>query len=397
MLALLLLISQLLLLAYFLFFAFYLIRYGLACFKKPFIKKADTISNDKVAVVIVSFNEKDILKDTHAACEKLTYENKVIIYADDSNDNYTFPMLKKFALQRGAKQVFDPRFDNGGKTIVYEAPDFVIFHRTYNVGFKAGSLKEIEKYLKARNFKYMYLLDADWEPQSDSIEKCMEVIEADKKIAYVQTKRISYYGKGENLQRCLALNEDGNYFVDLPGRQALGDIILFSGCCTLFRLEYLYKAKGFKPGHITEDMDLTNRYYLLGYKGVYLENVENIGDVPFHYTAYRRQQDRWARGTARCLKEYFWPIIKSRKMNFREKMSLIRQNAYFTTATGIEISIILAFFNVILLSRYADNYTTVLYEYYTKYIAWPYTILLLIALLSNFIPLLITCYKKEKI
>jgi len=348
MLALILLILQLLLLAYFLFFSFYLFRYGYASvFLKPKIKKVK-YSNAKVAVVIVSYNEGEVLKDTLAACEKLTYKNKVIICADDSNDGKTNALLLKIAKEKGAKQLLKTDYIDHGKTEVFAADDFVLFHRLHNVGFKAGSLKELETYLKANDFEYMYLLDADWEPQPDAIERCLEVIEADKKIGFVQTKRISYYGEQENLQRCLALNEDGNYYVDLPGRQNIGDMILFSGCCTLFRLKSLYKTEGFRPGHITEDIDLTNRFYLLGYKGVYLENVENIGDVPYHYTAYRRQQDRWARGTARVFKEYFWPIIFSKKMNLKEKLSLLRQNSYYTTSVAIELSIFLAFLNVAL-------------------------------------------------
>lgn len=395
MLALILLILQMLLLAYFLFFAFYLFRYGYASiFKKPVIKKVQP-SDSKVAVVIVSYNEGNIVKDTIKYCDKLTYKNKVIICADDSNDGITDTLVLQIAKDRGAQQLLETNYIDHGRTEVYESDNFVYFHRLHNEGFKAGSLKELEKYLKAKGFVYMYLLDADWDPQPDVIERCLEVIEADKKIAFVQTKRLSYHGPEENLQRCLALNEDGNYFVDLPGRQNIGDMILFSGCCTLFRLKYLYQTEGFRPGHITEDIDLTNRFYLQGHKGVYLHDIENLGEVPIHYTAYRRQQDRWARGTARTFKEYFWPIIFSKKMNWKEKFSLIRQNGYYTTAVAIEFSILLALLNVILLSFFKDKYTTILLEYYDQHIAKPYTILLLVALFSNFIPLIITCFKRK--
>src|SRR4030042_2565156 len=395
MLAIVLIILQLILLAYFLFFAYYNFRYSFYSLKKPVIKKCKP-GNKKVAIVIVSYNEGDVLKDTISACEDLTYKNKVIICADDSNDNKTFPMLLKIAQNKGAKRLYDKKYIDQGKTEVYQSKNFALFHRHKNEGFKAGSLKELENYLKANNFKYMYLLDADWKPQPDAIERCLEVIEANKKTAFVQTKRASYHQEKENLQRCLALNEESCYYVDLVGRQNSGDVILFSGCCTLFDLKKLYKAEGFLPGHLTEDIDLTNRFYLMGYKGIYLKYVYNIGDVPHHYSAYRRQQDRWAAGTARTLKEYFWLIVKSKKMNWREKMSMIRQNSYFTTALAIEISILLAFFSVLLLTIKTDSYTATLYLYYINYFAKAYSALLLIALFSNFVPLFVTCSIKKK-
>lgn len=393
--AIILISLQLLLLAYFSFFSYYILRYSFFSLKKPKIKRVRKISNKKVAVVILSFNEGAVLKDTLAACEKLTYKNKVIILADDSKDNKTFPMLLRLIQQKGAKRIYDRKLTANG-SIIYEADGYALIHRKNNIGFKAGSLKDLEGYFKNRGFEYMYLLDADWQPQLDTLERALEIIEADKKIAFVQTKRISYHLDAENLQRCLALNENACYYVDLPGRQNCGDVILYSGCCTLFRLDQLYQVNGFLPGHLTEDIDLTNRFYLQGFKGVYAKDIINIGDVPHHYPAFRRQQDRWAAGTARTLKDYFWPILKSKKLNWREKFSLIRQNAYFFTALAIEASILLALLTVILLTLNSDNYSAVLYGYYLQYISLPYTIILVVALLSNFVPLIVTCYLHKR-
>jgi len=395
MFAIIIITLQVALLAYFCFFAYYIFRYSYYSLKQPKFKKVRKLSNKKVAIVIVSFNEGPVLKDTIAACEKLTYKNKMIICADDSKDNRTYPMLRRIALNKGAKCISHKRFLKKG-TVGYESKGFTVIHRKKNSGFKAGSLKELEHYLKAKKFEYMYLLDADWQPQIDTIERCLEVMEANKKIAFVQTKRISYHLETENLQRCLALNENACYYVDLPGRQNCGDAILYSGCCTMFRLSQLYEVDGFLPGHLTEDIDLTNRYYIKGYKGIYRKDVINIGDVPHHYSAFRIQQDRWTAGTIRTFKEYFWLIVKSKKMNFKEKVSLIRQNAYFTTALAIELSIILALISVLMLTMNSDNYNAILYQYYLQYLGKPYAVIILIALLANFVPLFVTCYKHKR-
>jgi len=392
MIAFILIALQVLLLGYFCYFGFYNYLYGFASIYKHPLLKAKNISNKKVAVVIVSYNEKEVIADTIKACEQLSYENKVIIVGDDSNDYETIRVLENIAEKKGCRKIRG----FGTNSEIFESQKFVIFHRHKNEGFKAGNLKEMEAYLKSRGFDYMYLLDADWRPQKDAIERCLEVIEADSAIAFVQTKRVGYHGKTSFLQRCLALNEDGCYYVDQPGRQAVGDPILFTGCCTLFRLEHLYAAEGFKPGHLTEDIDLTNRFYLMGYKGAYLDDVENEGEVPPHYPAFRKQQERWTMGTARTLREYFWPIIKSNKLSWTEKLGQIRQNMYFTSPVAIEFSIILAFISVFLITAKVDSIAISQYQYYLERITVPYSTVLFAALASNFVaPLMVIIKKKD--
>ncbi len=343
---------QISLFIFFLFFAFYNYRYQMASFFKPKLKKAPLLNNPKVAIVIVCRNEKLVISDTIYACEQLTYQNKTIIVGDDSNDIETITILRDIAKDHGCNrlniQENEGFFNYLGVAEVYQSDQFVLFHREKNIGFKAGNIKVIESYLKANGFEYMYLLDADWHPEPNAIEKCLEVIEANPNIAYVQTRRNSYYGRGEHFQRCLGIMEEACYYVDMVGRQVSGDMILFSGCCAMFRLSHLYKVGGFMPGHLTEDIDLSNRCYIAGYKGVYLNDVENVGEVPPNYKSYRKQQDRWAKGSARVLKDYFIDLIKSKKLNLRTKLSMIRQNAYFTIAVGTDLSIILAFISLLL-------------------------------------------------
>ncbi len=340
------LLSQIILFLFFLFFAFYNYRYQIASIFRPKLKKVSPSNNTKVAIVIVCRNEKLVIGDTIHACEGLSYQNKTIIVGDDSDDLETMAVLRTIADGYGCQSLNNQEILNSlnylGVTEAYESNGFVLLHRAKNTGFKAGNLKAIETYLKANGCDYMYLLDADWHPEPKAIEKCLAVIEADPEIAYVQTRRNSYYSRGEHFQRCLGMMEEACYYVDLVGRQVLGDMILFSGCCAMFRLSHLAEVGGFKPGHLTEDIDLSNRCYLAGYKGVYLNDVQNIGEVPPDYKSYRKQQDRWAKGSARVLRDYFIDLVKSNKLDLKTKLSLIRQNAYFTIAVGTGLSLILA-------------------------------------------------------
>lgn len=337
---------------FFLFFAFYNYRYQVASIFRPKPKRVLPSNNAKVAIVIVCHNEKLVISDTIHACEGLSYQNKTIIVGDDSDDLETMAVLRTIADGYGCQNLNNKEILNSlnylGVTEAYESEGFVLLHREKNTGFKAGNLKVIETYLKANGFEYMYLLDADWHPEPKAIEKCLAVIEAEPDIAYVQTRRNSYYGPGEHFQRCLGMMEEACYYVDLVGRQVLGDMILFSGCCAMFRLSHLYEVGGFMPGHLTEDIDLSNRCYLAGFKGVYLHDVQNVGEVPPDYKSYRKQQDRWAKGSAKVLRDYFSALVKSKKLDLKTKLSMIRQNAFFTIAVGTDLSIISAVISLFL-------------------------------------------------
>jgi cellulose synthase/poly-beta-1,6-N-acetylglucosamine synthase-like glycosyltransferase len=326
-----------LMLVFFSFFAVYNYAHAFAAFSPRRPVPVPPPPGARVAVVIVSFNERTVIADTVRACEQLSYPHKTIIVGDDSKDPETIELLRALAAERGCER--RPPFVHAGTEIeLWESEQFVVFHRADNIGFKAGNLKALEGYLLEQGYDYMYLLDADWRPQVDTLQRCLEVIHAEPTTAYVQTKRLYHYGPRDHFQRCLAINEEACYLVDMPGRQRLRQMILFTGCCTLFDMRKLAAVGGFLAGHLTEDIDLSNRFYLAGHTGVYLEDVANVGEVPPNYKAFRRQQERWAIGSARTFKEYFLPVLRS-DLPLHIKLSLLRQNSYFTVALGVEISL----------------------------------------------------------
>jgi len=403
--AVLLLIIQGLLLLLFSTFAFFNNLYGIASLWSPKIRRTPH-SGRRIAVVIVSFNEEYVIEDTVVACDQLTYPNKLTILADDSDDPVVIDKLRELARSRGCQLVkshpFTQEIIESDGTVqnkpieIWESPEFVLFHRPGNTGFKSGSLCKVIQFLEQRNIELMYLLDADWHPQPDALERTLEVLEANENTAFIQTKRASH-PTGMNLfQKYITLVEEGCYFVDFEGRQVLGHPTLFSGCCTLFRLDAIENVGGFTPGHLTEDLDLTDRFWLNGWKGIYLGDVVNYGEVPFTYDHYRRQQERWAAGSGRAFKDYFWPILRTRHFSWFEKLSAIRQNAYFTstllTGAAFLVSIATVTWLVLAWNSYAVEY----YLYVLGTVKVPFLCLLYWCILSNLVqPLIMVIAKKR--
>ncbi len=403
--AILLLSIQSVLLLLFSTFAFFNYLYGIASFWKPRIQRT-THSGRRIAVVIVSFNEDYVIEDTVAACDQLTYPDKLTILADDSDDPETIENLRDLAQSRGCQRVESHRFtqeiiESDGTVRnepieIWESPEFVLFHRPGNTGFKSGSLCKVMQYLEQRNIELMYLLDADWQPQADALERTLEVLEANENMAFVQTKRASLPSGMNLFQKYITLVEEGCYFVDFEGRQVLGHPTLFSGCCTLFRLDAIDSVGGFTPGHLTEDLDLTDRFWLNGWKGVYLSDVVNYGEVPFTYDHYRRQQERWAAGSGRAFKDYFWPLLRTHHLSWFEKLAAIRQNAYFTSTLLTGTAILTGIATVIWLILDWNSYAVEYYLYVMGRVKGPFLFLLYWCILSNFIePLIMVIAKKR--
>ncbi|MEV4704825.1 glycosyltransferase family 2 protein [Actinoplanes sp. NPDC049316] len=378
---------------YFGFFAFYNYAYAFAALSRRRPPTVAVSSDASVAVVIVSFNEREVIADTVAACGKLSYRNKTVIVGDDSNDPETIAMLRRLADEHGCVRREGARYA-GTDVELWESEKFVLFHRADNVGFKAGNLSTMEGYLRERGFSHMYLLDADWRPQADAIERCLEAIEVAPDIGYVQTKRLYHYGHTDHFQRCLAINEEACYLSDLPGRQRLGHMILFSGCCAMFDLPALYAVGGFRAGHLTEDIDLSNRFYLAGYRGVYLEDVANVGEVPPNYKAFRRQQERWAIGSARTFKENLRPVLRS-GLGVQTKLSLLRQNAYYTAALGIEASAVWSVLAAAL-ATFGPRRGWTAPEGPLRTVAYTVAPIILLMLFSAVVPLIVTVVKNRR-
>ena len=171
---------QCFLLAVFAFFAFFNYLYALASLRKPgFPKRAFSAGT----VGIVSEHQKLVrIRQLVAGANcVIQYMSLVVGYDDDTDRDHPGSVRHEMIE-------------------IWESPDFVFFHRPSNAGFKAGNLQKVHQYLESRGVDHMYLLDADWHPEPDVIERTVELLGADEAAAFVQTKRVSF-PNGMNLFR----------------------------------------------------------------------------------------------------------------------------------------------------------------------------------------------------
>ncbi|GAB4445401.1 MAG: glycosyltransferase family 2 protein [Anaerolineales bacterium] len=187
--------------------------------------------------------------------------------------------------------------------------------RENRIGFKAGALEEG----RARaSGEYLAIFDADFVPPPDFLRRTLPYFDHDR-IAFVQA-RWGHLNRDYSLLTFLqSLSLDAHFAIDQPARANAGYFFNFNGTAGVWRKSAIEDAGGWKADTLTEDLDLSYRAFLRGWSARYAGDVEAPGELPVSFTAYRRQQHRWARGGLECAIRYI-PVIWRTNLPFSHKL-----------------------------------------------------------------------------
>lgn len=172
--------------------------------------------------------------------------------------------------------------------------DCVSLHRTDRRGFKAGALAHG---MEQNDAPYIAIFDADFVPEPDFLRRAIPPLLADPRLCLVQ-------GRWEHLNRdatlltaAQSLGIDGHFAVEQGARAWSGLAMNFNGTCGLWRRSAIIDAGGWEHDTLTEDMDLSYRAQLKGWRCTYRTGLAVPGEVPATVSAWRSQQFRWAKGS----------------------------------------------------------------------------------------------------
>ncbi len=183
--------------------------------------------------------------------------------------------------------------------------DVAYIHRVDRTGYKAGAL---DAGMKVAKGELVAIFDADFLPQPEFLRALVGHF-TDPKVGMVQA-RWGHLNRGHSLlTRVQALMLDGHHLVENRARAAAGWLFNFSGTGGMWRKTAIADAGGWQHDTLTEDLDLSYRAQLAGWKFVYREDVVTPAELPEDVSAFRAQQYRWAKGTvqtARKLLERVW-------------------------------------------------------------------------------------------
>jgi len=273
-----------------------------------------------VSVHLPLYNERRVADRLLNACVNLDYPpgRMEIIVVDDSTDRTTH-----IAREWEAKY-----------------PSLVkVIHRADRNGYKAGALQAA---LRATAGEFIALFDADYVPPRDFLKRMIPYLYVDEKVAFAQSRWSYLDGQFSWVAKAISLGIDVYAFVDQRARYVGNLLAHFSGTCGVFRRKAIEDAGGWAADTLAEDLDLSIRLHLNGWRYIYVPSVVCPGEIPPNFDNLRRQQFRWAKGFSECLKKHGGAIVRSRRLSFFQKVeALLHLGTYFMcplTIIGIVVA-----------------------------------------------------------
>lgn len=193
--------------------------------------------------------------------------------------------------------------------------DISILHRTNRSGYKAGALKEG---LESATGQFIAIFDADFLPEKDWLREAVRGFVNDE-IGLVQTRWGHINSNYSVLTRMQAFALDIHFTLEQSGRNAGGHFINFNGTAGIWRKTCILDAGNWSGETLTEDLDLSYRAQIKGWKFNYLEDVVAPAELPMAMSAAKSQQFRWNKGGAENLVKSLWKIYKDKTIPFSTK------------------------------------------------------------------------------
>lgn len=245
----------------------------------------------RVTVQLPVFNEFYVIRRLIDAVSKLDYPRELlqIQILDDSTDETT---------QIAADE-----------TVRLKAKGFDIehIHRTNREGFKAGALAEG---MELATGEFVFILDADFVPGPDVVKQCIHHF-TDPKVGMVQMRWAHLNRNQSILTKVQAMFLDGHLVMEQTARSRSGRFFNFNGTAGLWRKSCITDAGGWHYDTLTEDLDLSYRAQMAGWKFVYLPDVTVPAELPVDINGFKSQQHRWTKGSIQTCKKLLPAIWKA--------------------------------------------------------------------------------------
>jgi cellulose synthase/poly-beta-1,6-N-acetylglucosamine synthase-like glycosyltransferase len=251
-----------------------------------------------VVVQIPSFNEGPVLQRGVEAAARLDWprDRLHIQVLDDSTDE-TADLARTVVAELKARGF-----------------DIVALQRTDRSGFKGGALHEA---MQKTPHDYFAIFDVDYVPPTDFLRRCMRPFFAKldgrgPNWAFVQA-RFDFLNPHENaLTEMQMVTLDAHLGIEQATRCWAGHPLPFNGTCGIWQRAAIEAGGGWKGDTVTEDLDLTYRGWVKGWRALFLTSVAVPGELPADTKTWLRQQQRWQDGFRHVSLRMFPAILRSR-------------------------------------------------------------------------------------
>jgi cellulose synthase/poly-beta-1,6-N-acetylglucosamine synthase-like glycosyltransferase len=263
-----------------------------------------------VTVQLPIYNEKYMVERLLRAVTNLDYppEQLQIQVLDDSTDD-TVELVSQLVTR-------------------YQAQGVNIEHirRTNRKGYKAGAL---DYGLWSATGKLIGIFDADFVPHRDWLKKTVPLFQ-DKKLGCLQTRWGHTNRKYNSLTMAEAMAIDGHFVVEQTVRSRNDFFLNFNGTAGVWRRTCIDDAGGWQWDTLTEDLDLSYRAQLRGWKIEYLPEVVVPAELPAEVEAFKKQQFRWAKGSFQVVRKILPKVFEQSNLSWKVRfLALLHLTGYF--------------------------------------------------------------------
>ena len=199
--------------------------------------------------------------------------------------------------------------------IIAKGYNIKLLHRKKRTGYKGGALRDGLK--KARG-EFIAIFDSDFLPNINILENVIPHFLHNKNLGMVQTRWGHINPDYSILTRAQAIGIDSHFAIEQVARFGSDLFINFNGTAGIWRKECIIDAGNWQDDTLTEDLDLSYRATLKGWKMKYIKDIVNDSELPVQLSAYKSQQFRWAKGSIQT-------AIKLLKKLFRSKNTLFKK------------------------------------------------------------------------
>ena len=185
--------------------------------------------------------------------------------------------------------------------------DIKYYHRADRTGYKAGAL---EAGLKVSRGEFIAIFDADFIPSADFLSNLIPHFR-DAKVGMVQARWGHINQDYSLLTKIQAILLDGHFILEHGGRNRGGRFFNFNGTAGVWRRTAIDGSGGWQHDTLTEDLDLSYRAQLCGWRFVFVPGLIAPAEVPVEMNAFKSQQHRWAKGSIQTCRKLLPRILKS--------------------------------------------------------------------------------------
>lgn len=229
-----------------------------------------------VTVQLPVYNEMYVVERLISSVCRIDYPKELleIQVLDDSTDNTT--EIASECVRAYREQGFNISY----------------IHRENREGFKAGALGEG---LKSARGELLAIFDADFMPPPDFLKRTVDFF-SDPEVGIVQVRWGHVNLDYSTLTKVQSILLDGHFMIEQTARCNGGMFLNFNGTAGVLRRECIESSGGWQHDTLTEDLDLSYRAQLVGWRLVYLRDMTADAELPVDMNAFKSQQHRWAKG-----------------------------------------------------------------------------------------------------